>query len=64
MASIEPPNESALTIAIRLVTSLMNEASEFQNQQNPEIDCGALQDMIESAQRLHVKYCPIANGPE
>ena len=62
MAEAKKPDEqtTTLTAAMRLVTAMMLEHDQFnlQDQQEP-IDCDALHDMINAAQKLLVKYCPI-----
>lgn len=61
MAAVEPPNEAPLTIAMNLVTALIGEYEIAEINANPEpINCVALLDMIEAAQRLYTKFCPIA----
>ena len=66
MASIKRPDESTLTAAMRLVTGMLSEYSDNATMavDQPPIDCDALLDMIEAAQRIHTKFCPILREPE
>lgn len=66
MAQVEKPDESTLTAAMRLVTAMMIEHNDFTTlgMDQPPIDCDALRDMINSAQNLLLKFCPILRDPE
>lgn len=63
MASTNPPIESTLTAAMRLVTAMIEEHEIATINANPEpVDCDALYDLIQAAQKIHTKFCPIASS--
>jgi hypothetical protein len=67
MAQVDRPSESTLTAAIKLVTSMLDEhGSRAVMQADPQepVDCVALLDLIEAAQRVYTKHCPILSPAE
>lgn len=59
MAEVTRPDESPLNIAIRLTEALINEHLELAEIAEAEpIDCVALYDLIQAAQKVYTKFCP------
>ena len=48
---------------MRLVTAMIEEHEIATINANPEpVDCDALYDLIQAAQKIHTKFCPIASS--